>query len=55
MTKKEIDSLLLGMKDKEIIWDGDRRNRTERFHDILVGGVTQKLFADDTMHIYEKT
>ena len=43
MTKKEIDSLLLGMKDKEIIWDGDRRNRTERFHDILVGGVTQKL------------
>lgn len=43
MTKEEIDSLLLGMRDKEIVWDGDRRNRTERFHDILLNGVTQKL------------
>lgn len=43
MTKEDIDSLLLGMRDKEITWDGDRRNRTERFHDILAGGVTQTL------------
>lgn len=43
MTKEEIDSLLLGMRDKEISWDSDRRNRTERFHDILINGVTQKL------------
>mgnify|MGYP002583101829 FL=1 len=43
MTKDEIDSLLLGMKDKEIGWEKDRRIRSEIFHDILVKGVTQKL------------
>ena len=36
MTKDEIDSLLLGMKDKEIGWEKDRRIRSEIFHDILV-------------------
>ena len=43
MTKEEIDSLLLGMRDKEIEWDSDRRSRGEMFHEILVKGVTQKL------------
>ena len=43
MTKEEIDELLLGMRDKEIAWDTDRRSRTENFHEILTGGVTQRL------------
>lgn len=43
MTKDEIDSLLLGMRDKEIQWEKDRRYRSEIFHEILVKGVTQKL------------
>lgn len=43
MTKEEIDSLLLGMRDKEIEWEKDRRYRAETFHEILVKGVTQKL------------
>ena len=43
MTKSEIDDLLLGMRDKEITWEKDRRSRSEMFHEILVKGVTQKL------------
>jgi len=43
MTKEEIDSLLLGMKDKELAWENDRRVRNDSFHDILVKGVTQEL------------
>ena len=43
MTKDEIDSLLLGMRDKEIEWNNDRRSRMEQFRTILVDGVTQKL------------
>lgn len=43
MTKDEIDSLLLGMRDKEIEWESDRRARGELFHEILIKGVTQKL------------
>lgn len=43
MTKEEIDSLLLGMRDKEIEWEADRRVRGELFHDILVKGVSQRL------------
>lgn len=43
MTKEEIESLLAGIKDKEIEWENNRRFRTEHFHEILVGGVNQKL------------
>ena len=43
MTKDEIDSLLLGMRDKEIEWNNDRRSRMEQLRTILVDGVTQKL------------
>lgn len=43
MTKEEIDSLLLGMRDKELAWEKDRRFRSENFHEILVNGVTQNL------------
>lgn len=43
MTKDEINSLLLGMKNKEIEWDTDRRTRAETFHEILVNGVTEEL------------
>ncbi len=43
MTREEIDSLLLGLKDKEIEWEKDRRFRSENFHEILINGVTQNL------------
>lgn len=43
MTKDEIDSLLMGMRDKEFQWETDRRFRTENFHEILAQGVTQEL------------
>lgn len=43
MTKEEIDSLLLGMADKELEWEDDRRYRAENFHDILTKGVTEDL------------
>lgn len=43
MTKEEIDSLLLGMKNKAIPWEKDRQYRTENFHEILVKGVTEEL------------
>ena len=43
MTKKEIDMLLLGMTDKKIWWENDRKRRAEQFHDILAKGVTEEL------------
>lgn len=43
MTKEEIDTLLMGMVDKELEWETDRRYRTENFHDILTKGVTEDL------------
>ncbi len=43
MTKEEIDTLLLGMKDKSVEWENDRRVRNDIFHDILAGGVTEDL------------
>ena len=43
MTKTEIDALLLGMPDKEIIWESDRRTRADLFHDIITKGVTEEL------------
>lgn len=43
MTKEEIDSLLLGMKDKELEWETDRRYRAENFHEIMTQGLTEDL------------
>ncbi len=43
MTKAEIDALLIGMKDKELEWESDRRYRTENFHEIMAQGVTEDL------------
>ena len=43
MTKEEIDSLLLGMQGKEIVWNSDRRARNELFHDIMSKGITEDL------------
>lgn len=43
MSKEDIDELILGTRGKSIKWDSDRRYRTENFHDILAGGVTEDL------------
>lgn len=43
MTKEEIDSLLMGMSDKEFEWENDRRARADMFHDIIAKGVTEEL------------
>lgn len=43
MTKEELDTLLLGTRGKKIEWESDRRERAEKFHDILTGGVTEEL------------
>ena len=43
MDKEEIDSLLTGMRGKELQWEKDRRLRSEIFHEILVRGVHQEL------------
>lgn len=43
MTKNEIDELLIGMRDKELQWENDRRYRSENFHEILSKGVTQEM------------
>jgi len=43
MTKAEIDELLLGMSDKELGWESDRRARADIFHDIITKGVTENL------------
>ena len=43
MTKGQIDSLLLGMSDKELAWEDDRRVRAETFHDIIAKGVSEDL------------
>ena len=43
LTKTEIDTLLLGMSDKELSWENDRRTRAELFHDIIAKGLTEEL------------
>lgn len=43
MTKEDIDSLLLSVKDKQLIWDEDRKARVDNFHDILINGVSENL------------
>ncbi len=36
MTKEDIDSLLLSVKDKQLTWEEDRKVRVDNFHDILI-------------------
>lgn len=43
MTKQDIDTLLSGLKNKEMAWEDDRKLRTENFHDLLVNGVNEDL------------
>ena len=43
MTKDEINSMLVRMKDRTLEWEKDVRFRTESFHEILNNGVNQDL------------
>jgi len=43
MSRDDIHDLLLGIQGKEILWTTDRRARSEKFHDIMVKGVTEDL------------
>lgn len=43
MTKEEIDAMLLNIKGKELLWEEDRKLRTEQCHDILLRGVSDDL------------
>lgn len=43
LTKEEIDNLLMGIADRILEWDNDRRRRAEMFIEILVNGHTREL------------
>ncbi|NLD19199.1 MAG: hypothetical protein GX663_02995 [Clostridiales bacterium] len=43
LSKKEIDELLLGIRDKDFEWNSDRRFRNDMYHDILSKGVDRDL------------
>ena len=36
LTPKEIDDIILSIKDEDLIWIDDRKQRIKKFHDILL-------------------
>ena len=36
LTPKEIDDIILSVKDEDLIWIDDRKQRIKKFHDILL-------------------
>ena len=55
MTKEEIDSLLLGMRDKEISWDSGQEEQNREVPRYTDKRSDAETAPDDTVHIYEET
>lgn len=53
MRREDIEDILMGLSDDDVTWISDRRERGERFRDILHEGVSGRLLSM-IICIYEK-